>query len=219
MVFKRRDKLSWGRWIIEAFYPRSGWKRAASYVVHRLRRLPDTPHKIARGIAFGVVVSFTPFFGLHFVLAAGLAMLFRGNIIAAVLGTFFGNPLTFPFIAAIALTLGNWMLGTPNDPATHESVLMLFAQATGDFWFNFEALFTSRVADWTALQDFFMRVTLPYFLGGIGPGIVSATIVYFLSLPIITVYKNRRKGRLAKRRKERGVGKVTTAPKKADDGG
>jgi hypothetical protein len=31
-----------------------------SYVMHRLRRLPDPPHKIARGIAAGVFVSFTP---------------------------------------------------------------------------------------------------------------------------------------------------------------
>jgi len=203
MVFKRRDKLSWGRWIAEAFYPRSGWKRATSYVIHRLRRLPDTPHKIARGIAFGVLVSFTPFFGLHFVLAASLAVVFRGNIIAAILGTFFGNPITFPFIAAIALSIGHWMLGTANDPAMHESILQLFAQATADFWLNFKALFTSGTANWTALREFFSRVMLPYFLGGLGPGLVTAAVMYYLSLPVITVYKNRRSLRLEKRRAER----------------
>ncbi len=212
MVFKRREKLSWGRWFAELFYPRGGWKRATSYVIHRLRRLPDTPHKIARGIAFGVLVSFTPFFGLHFVLAASLALLFRGNVLAAILGTFFGNPLTFPFIAAIALSLGHWMLGSPNDPMVHASILALFAQATTDFWLNFKALFTSSTADWTGLREFAARVLLPYFLGGLGPGLITATASYFLSLPIITVYKNTRKRRLEKRRAERRG----TAVKKAD---
>jgi uncharacterized protein len=96
MVFKRRKKLSYGRWIAEAFYPRSGWKRAASYIWHRLRRLPDTPHKIARGVGIGVFISFTPFFGFHFVAAVLLSLLIRGNALAALLATFFGNPITCP---------------------------------------------------------------------------------------------------------------------------
>ena len=100
-MFKRRETRSWLRAIAEFFYPRGGWRRAASYVGHRLRRLPDPPHRIARGIAAGVFVCFTPFFGLHFFMAAILAFLMQGNIVAALLATFFGNPLTFPFIAAI----------------------------------------------------------------------------------------------------------------------
>lgn len=213
MVFKRRDKLPWGRWLIELVYPRSGWRRAASYVMHRIRRLPDTPHKIARGVGAGVVISFTPFFGLHFVLAALLAMLIRGNIIAAVLGTFFGNPITFPIIAAISLTLGHWILGVPATPAAHEPLLNLFGQATADFWFNFKTLFGGGTANWTALRAFGSRIVLPYFIGGLGPGIISGVVVYFLSLPVISVYKNRRKVRLLKRWNERR--KNTT--KKTDD--
>ncbi len=203
MVFKRRDKLSWGRWFAEALYPRSGWKRAAKYVWHRIRRLPDTPHKIARGVGAGVVISFTPFFGLHFVLAASLAMLIRGNIIAAVLGTFFGNPLTFPVIAAVSLGLGHMILGVPQGPESHAALLPLFGQATADFWFNFTALFSSNTADWTALRSFAFRVILPYFVGGLGPGIISGVTIYYLSLPVISVYKRGRKLRLLKRWNER----------------
>ena len=36
---------------------------ASSISGHRVRRLPDTPHRIALGFACGVFVSFTPFFG------------------------------------------------------------------------------------------------------------------------------------------------------------
>jgi uncharacterized protein (DUF2062 family) len=203
MVFKRRDKLSWRRWIIEGVYPRSGWKRATSYIGHRLKRLPDTPHKIARGVGVGVYVSFTPFFGLHFVVAVVLAMLFRGNALAALLGTFFGNPVTFPFIATASLTLGHWILGGEVDPERHKSLFQLFTYATSDFWFNFKALFSSRVADWSNVKDFMTGVFLPYLVGGTGPGVVLGILAYLLSRPLISAYQKRRKGRLMAGWKER----------------
>src|SRR6056297_3944816 len=103
MVFKRRTPKSWLQFIAEAFWPRGGWTRATRYVVHRLRRLPDPAHKISRGIAAGVFACFTPFFGLHFVIATALAFVLRGNLMAALLATFFGNPLTFPIIAAVSM--------------------------------------------------------------------------------------------------------------------
>ena len=59
MVFKRRDRRSPWQVVRELVYPRGGWKRAFHYVTHRIRRLPDTPHKIARGIWAGVFVTFS----------------------------------------------------------------------------------------------------------------------------------------------------------------
>ena len=97
-MFKRRTPKSYLRMLADWVYPKGGWGRAISYVLHRLRRLPDPPHRIARGVAAGVFVCYTPFFGLHFFLAAFLAFLMQGNIVAALLATFFGNPVTFPLI-------------------------------------------------------------------------------------------------------------------------
>ena len=94
MVFKRRDRRPVWEIVARALYPRGGWRRAAEYIALRLRRLPDSPEKIARGIGAGVFTTFTPFYGLHFILAGILAKILRGNIVAAILGTFFGNPLT-----------------------------------------------------------------------------------------------------------------------------
>ena len=96
MVFRRRDRRPIKTIVSEFFLPRGGWSRAAQYVVHRLSRLPDPPHRIARGIFAGVFISFTPFFGFHFLGAAAIAWSLRGNILAALLATFFGNPLTTP---------------------------------------------------------------------------------------------------------------------------
>lgn len=203
MVFKRRNKLSWGRWLVEGIYPRSGWKRAVSYVGHRLKRLPDTPYKIARGVGVGVYISFTPFFGLHFVAAIGLAALFRGNALAALLATFFGNPLTFPFIAGTSLGLGHWILGSAFEVETSKTILELFYEAAGDFWHNFKAIFTAEKADWSHIGSFFRGVFLPYLVGGTIPGVVGGLIAYFLSRPLIAAYQKRRKGRLLERLKER----------------
>ncbi|MGB0798882.1 MAG: DUF2062 domain-containing protein, partial [Planktomarina sp.] len=100
MVFRRRDRRGVIRAIWEVIYPKGGWTRAYTYVKHRLHRLPGTPEQIARGIAVGVFTSFTPFYGLHFLVAAGLALMLRGSVLAALLGTFFGNPLTYIPIGA-----------------------------------------------------------------------------------------------------------------------
>ena len=202
-MFKRRDPRTWLRTIAEFFYPRGGWRRAASYIGHRLRRLPDPPHRIARGIAAGVFVCFTPYFGFHFFLAAGLAFVMQGNVVAALLATFFGNPLTFPIIAAISLELGQWMLGAPN-VGPMPDVFAAFGRASAELWHNITAIFTSDVAHWDRLSRFFWRVMWPYTVGGIIPGVFVSVGCYMLALPAVTAYQRRRVAKL-KARYERRV--------------
>ena len=196
MVFKRRKRRSWARATVETFWPRGGWGRAAQYVKHRLRRLPDSPHRIARGIWSGVFISFTPLYGLHFLVSAGFAWLIRGNVVAALLATFFGNPITFPIIAAVSLRLGNWMLYGEFSAAGEGRLGEKFSGAFEDLWHNAKAIFTPEVAHWGGLADFYRDVFLPYTVGGIIPGLITATVIYSLSLPVITAYQNRRRGRI-----------------------
>ena len=148
-MFKRRDARSTLRIVAEVFWPRGGWLRAAHYVKHRMRRLPGTPEQIARGVFAGVFASFTPFFGMHFIVAAILAKVMRGSILAALLGTFFGNPLTYVPIAYIALQTGHWMLGTSMRGTLDDSIFSKFGAAAGDLWHNVLAIFTPERAHWT----------------------------------------------------------------------
>ncbi|MCP5036744.1 MAG: DUF2062 domain-containing protein, partial [Rhodobacteraceae bacterium] len=186
-MFKRKPR-TYLRMFAEFFYPRGGWYRAAGYVIHRVRRLPDPPHRISRGIAAGVFVCFTPFFGLHFLSAAILAFVIRGNILAAVLATFFGNPLTFPIIAEISITLGSRMMHLPIDVHLPQ-IVGAFGRALSALWFNFTAIFTTAEADWAGIGRFFWRIFLPYTIGGLFPGAVAAGIAYALSRPVITAYQ------------------------------
>merc|ERR1711991_654183 len=110
MVFKRKKKLTIFKNLKSLFFSERGWRRAIEYISHRIRRLPDSPHRIALGLSFGVFASFSPLFGFHFLLGALLAYVFNANVFASILGTFFANPITFPFIAAISVRMGVFIL-------------------------------------------------------------------------------------------------------------
>jgi len=200
-LFKRNPR-SYLRIVAEFFYPRGGWYRAAGYVIHRLRRLPDPPHRISRGIAAGVFVCFTPLFGLHFLSAAIVAFLIRGNILAAILATFFGNPLTFPLIAELSISLGARFMGLPIDMHLPQ-IVDAFGGAVSDLWFNTRARFTDAHPDWRELHRFFHRVFLPYMVGGLMPGIGAGMIAYGLSRPVIHAYQRRRIKKLRARYEKR----------------
>ena len=202
MVFKRRDRPGLGQRVREALYPRGGWMRAFEYVKLRLRRLPDPPERIARGIWAGVFTTFTPFYGLHFICSALLAVLMRGNIIAALLATFFGNPLTYVPIGVISLQTGYFLLGIRPGEDVERSLGGQFVDASADLWHNFKSIFTDSVARWDGLISFWHDVFFPYLIGGILPGILVATVCYYLSVPVIRAYQNRRKGRLREKLKE-----------------
>lgn len=185
--------------IAEAFWPRGGWTRAFHYVKHRVRRLPDRPDRIARGVGAGVFVSFTPLFGMHFVSAALAAKAVRGNILASLLGTFFGNPITFPIIAFSSMKLGHLLLGTRFDESEHATLFGKFVGAGQDLKHNFVAIFTEATTRWDNLYNFFNEIFLPYLVGGLVPGILAGVLSYYLSEPVIAAYQKHRRKRLKAR--------------------
>jgi uncharacterized protein (DUF2062 family) len=197
VVFKRRNPRTYYEAFKQAFYPKGGWHRAMQYVVHRVRRLPDPAHKISRGIAVGVFTCFTPFFGLHFLVAWALAWVIGGNIMAALLATFFGNPITFPLIAAVSMELGAWMMGRP--PIPLPEVANAFSQAALELWRNLIAIFTPDQIRWGELEGFFDSFFLPYLVGGILPGIATALAFYKLSNPVLNAYQKARVARMKKK--------------------
>ncbi|NRB05079.1 MAG: DUF2062 domain-containing protein [Rhodobacteraceae bacterium] len=194
MVFKRRTPKPFLRAIWEFLWPRGGWARAFQYVKHRLRRLPDQPERIARGIWAGVFVTFTPFYGMHFIVAAIISRLMQGNLIAALMATFFGNPLTYVPIGLVSLQTGHWILGAELNEEAQRSFGGKFVDAWSDLWGNLKAWLFGGDTDWTGLHVFYDEVFFPYLIGGIVPGIIAATICYYLSVPVIRAYQARRRG-------------------------
>ena len=196
-MFKRRDRRPILKIALDFLWPKGGWTRAFHYVQHRLQRLPDSPVRIARGICIGVFCTFTPFYGLHFVFAALLAKLLNANVLAALLGTFFGNPLTYFPIGVVCLQTGNFLLGrSPSVYSDGRSFFGKFLDAWYDFKHNLKSFFNDDVADWSNLYIFYQEAFFPYLIGGILPGLTAGLIFYYISHPIIMAYQKRRKGAL-----------------------
>ncbi|MEM0922811.1 MAG: DUF2062 domain-containing protein [Pseudomonadota bacterium] len=203
MILKRRDKPSFWYRAREFVAPRKGMLRGVDYLSKRMRRLPDSPHRIALGFACGAMASFTPFFAFHFFVAAGIAWLVRGNIIASLFGTAVGNPFTFPLISTTSLYLGRWIMGRGDEGSTFDVVMDSFADAFKSTWGTMKSWFGYGPSRWDGLVQFFHDVFVPYLVGGLIPGLLAGTIFYAILLPVVSAYQNRRRSKLALIRQQR----------------
>ena len=186
MVFKRKKKQTTLGFLKSLFFPEGGWRRAIEYLSHRIKRLPDSPHRIALGLSFGVFASFSPLFGFHFVLGALLAYVFKANIFASILGTFFLNPITFPFIVAISFKTGIFILDQFFNFKNERN--------SADTW-----ILDSEIKGLGVFEKFIVEVYfdkfIPYAIGGIICGIITGFVIYVLSKSLIDSYQKRKRKR------------------------
>lgn len=117
MLFKAREKPTLAARLRLMLWPRSSIARSALYVWKRLFRLRASPHAIGIGCAAGVFASITPLIGVQMIMAGALALVLGGSLAAAMLATFVGNPLTWPFIWAATYALGSLIIGGPAEAA------------------------------------------------------------------------------------------------------
>ena len=199
-MFKRRKPLPYHRKLEQLFWPRRGFHRSTKYIAHRLRRLPGTPYRIAAGFASGAAASFTPFIGFHFVLAAILAILLRGNLVASAIGTVVGNPWTFPFIWTWLYSSGHWLLGNDISDTLPEKLSISY------------------------VFDNFWAVLWPMTVSGI-PTAILAWFAFFLpARRMVAEYQRARRWRIRRkvmRRREsvQGKAQATDALPTSDGGG
>jgi uncharacterized protein len=111
MLFRRRRPAGFLERVRVALWPRRSFARSARYVLLRLKRLRSSPHRIALGAAAGVFAIWTPFLGLQLLIAGIISGVSRGSILASLLSSFAGNPLTYPLIWFSTFNLGNALLG------------------------------------------------------------------------------------------------------------
>ena len=203
-MFKRRERRSVFRFFYEVIFSLKGTWRAIEYVGIRLKRIPDTPHKISLGMSCGIFASFTPLFGLHFLIAGLLSYVFRGNVLASLIGTFVGNPITFPIITVFNLKLGEWILGSSEYSSGDGGKIF---EGFLDFIFLiYKSLFTEGSVDENSvprMNEFLNGVFVPYSLGGLIVGIFVAIISYFLLRPLVATYQSQRDSLRAKRAKKK----------------
>jgi uncharacterized protein len=196
-MFRRRTPLGrfarLGVWI----RPRGGWRRALRYIGHRLGRMSESPHRIAAGLATGVAVSVTPLLGVHVALAALLALALRGNLMAALLGTLFGNPWTLPVIWVLSYRIGLWLLPSPEGADATPHFVSMFADLTRAALSLDGRLFVAEV--WPVLR--------PMLAGSVPLALAAWIAVYAVARAMIGGYRERR--RLRRGDAPEGIGLIT----------
>lgn len=197
-MFRRRSTLSPLRRLADVFWPRLGWRRFASYMAHRLGRMAGSPHSIAVGLACGAAVSFTPFIGAHFVTAALMTILLRGNLLASVIGTAVGNPWTFPIIWATIYHVGNWIVPGHAPGVEGVDFVAFFAGLTG----------TLLTLDFSRFVDSTLPVWGPMVVGSLPISAAVWFVCYWPSRRLIQRYQDMRRKR---RRRAAGPGRLPGA--------
>lgn len=76
------------------------------YYYLRLILLPESPHRIALGLAIGIFVALTPTVGVQMAAAVVLALILRGSKVAAAIGCWLTNPVTMPVFYTAFFLIG-----------------------------------------------------------------------------------------------------------------
>ena len=85
------------------------FSRTKKYISLSIKRIKGSPQALSLGLATGIAISFTPFIGLHALLAILISWIIGGSMAAALIGTLFGNPWTFPFIWYFTFEIGQFI--------------------------------------------------------------------------------------------------------------
>lgn len=174
MILRRRTPEKWSNKLRNLVWPRMGWKRTLRYFKYRLIRLQDSPSKISRGIAAGVAISFVPIPFTHFIQAAIIAWATRGNILAALVSTWAGNPWTFPPMWYLSYIVGNIIFNA-------------FGWETAELpehftWDDF----------WNSLMTDPFRLLFPWIIGGYLVCAICWPIVYYGVRPLVAAAQHAR---------------------------
>ena len=124
----------------------------------------ESPERIARGMAIGVFIAFSPFLGLHTLLCIFLSLIFNGSKTASLFGSFlFCNPISIPVIYFSEFEVGKYIMKIFK---LEVDILTL-----SDF----------KHITFKALIEIGKSVFIPVFIGSVVLGGIFAIIAYIFS--------------------------------------
>ena len=130
--------------------------------LRQLLRMDEPPERTALTFGFGVFISFSPFIGLHTLIALVILVFAKLNRLAFLAGVFSNTPWTIAPMLALGTGLGAFVLGSDtNLPELSTETLV-----SGEFW-------KGLTADaWNLL--------VPFMLGNLMLSAVLAVISYLM---------------------------------------
>jgi uncharacterized protein (DUF2062 family) len=143
----------------------------------RLLAIYDPPERTALAFSIGVFIAFSPFLGLHTIMATVLAFVFRFNKIAIYTGTFINNPIfTLVPIIIASYAVGAFVLGRPlRIPEEGLELLKNPHIFSGDYY---RRIF---VQSWD--------IVWPFAVGGMVLSVVCSVLAYPLTLRALRAYR------------------------------
>ncbi|HKO98010.1 MAG TPA: DUF2062 domain-containing protein [Pyrinomonadaceae bacterium] len=146
----------------------------------RLLALDDPPERTALAFSIGVFIAFSPFLGLHTLMATAIAFLFRFNKIAIYSGTFINNPfLTLVPIIIASYAIGAFLLGQPIQiPAKGVALLKEPHLLSGDYY---RILFRES---W--------QIVWPFTIGAMVLSVVCSLVAYPVTSSLLKKHHQRK---------------------------
>jgi uncharacterized protein (DUF2062 family) len=146
--------------------------------LRRLLAIDDPPERTALAFSIGVFIAFSPFLGLHTIMATAVAFLFRFNKVAIYTGTFINNPfLTLVPIIIGSYAVGAFLLGQPvHIPDEGLELLQNPRIFSGDYY---RLLF---IQSW--------NIVWPFAVGGMALSVVCSLLAYPLTLRMLRAYRH-----------------------------
>ena len=151
------------------------WRARFTALLH----LDDPPWRIALALAVGVFIGCTPLYGLHTLLAIGVAALLRVNKAAAVTGAWLNLPWFAPFVYAASLKIGALIVPDP--------------EGTRSAWVAFALAHPGQLS-WADVRELLGQVSLALAVGTTLFGAGAAIVTYVIALAVISSWRARRGG-------------------------
>lgn len=145
----------------------------------RLLAIDDPPERTALAFSIGVFIAFSPFLGLHTIIATIVAFVFKFNKVAIYAGTFINNPIfTLVPIIILSYAVGAFLMGRPiKIPDEGVELLKSPNIFSGDYY---KQLF---VQSW--------NIVWPFSIGGMVLSVVCSAVAYPLTLRALRAYRSR----------------------------
>ena len=143
----------------------------------RLLAIDDPPERTALAFSIGVAIAFSPFLGLHTIMATVIAFLFRFNKVAIYTGTFVNNPF-FTLVPIIigSYAVGAFVLGRPvHIPDEGLELLKNPHIFSGSYYHRV------FIESW--------NIVWPFAVGGMVLSVVCSAIAYPLTLRALRAYR------------------------------
>jgi uncharacterized protein (DUF2062 family) len=171
--------------------PRIYARRALRWLKLHILHINDSPARIARGVAIGIFIAWTPMIGFHIVMTLAASFLLRANKVAALVAIWINNPFTIVPMFYPGYRLGHRIVGVvrPEAASSMADMKELIERFTSarDFLTNFH-----RLDFWHEVLDLLVKIGVELWIGCLILGTIAAVLGYFAAYGFVIWHRQKK---------------------------